>query len=230
MDITNKHSKTYQTIVEWISYFVLLLIIIGPTAWANDRLVGDGVDLFGTIWFYWWAKYSTLSGIDPSFTDIFFHPYGKDIFAHTGNNLLDAYLSIPFQIIFGFPRYYNLFVFTILLANCFAFRAMASVIISNQIGVWTATILWMVNPFVIGELTMGRPTQCIFVFAFLSIRSFVLLHREPNYRQALYLGVWTALQGWVYWYSGYFLSFVLLWLSFFYFKQGSAESNQKHLI
>jgi len=35
---------------------------------------------------------------------------GKDLFAHTGNNFLDAAISAPFQLAFGFPRYQPVFV------------------------------------------------------------------------------------------------------------------------
>ena len=72
----------YGVVLEWLSYALILLIFCWSTLFSNDRLLGDGVDLFGTIWFYWWVKYCLVNGIDPSFTDIFFHPYGKDIFAH----------------------------------------------------------------------------------------------------------------------------------------------------
>jgi hypothetical protein len=226
----NESTNRLNPIVEWGTYLFVLLLFFFPTLFSQERLAGEGVDLFGTVWFYWWVKYCLINGVDPSFTDIFFHPYGKDIFAHTGNNLLDAYISIPFQMLFGFPQYYNVFLFSLLAANCLAFRSMAKVIINCPLGVWTATILWMVNPFVIGELTMGRPTQCIFFFALLSIRSFWLLHKEPRFVHAFFLGFWTALQGWIYWYSGYFLAFLLLWLSFFKFRKGSSLSSTRTMI
>ena len=221
--------RSQVRVAEWSSYLLVLLVFGGSTLFSTDRLMGDGVDLFGTVWFYWWVKYCLYNGLDPSFTDIFFHPYGKDIFAHTGNNLLDAYLSIPFQLLFPFPTYFNVYVMVLLLCNCIAFRWMARIILPSPLLAWSATILWMVNPFVIGELTMGRPTQCIFFFAFLAIGTFWRLHRRPSAKLALLLGGWTALQGWIYWYSGYFLAFVLFWMSWFLFPKAANICTSKKL-
>ena len=210
--------------LEWISYLLIPLSFLFPAILGtDDLLVGEGVDLYGTIWFYWWVGYALKNGIDPSSTDMFFYPEGKDIFSHTGNNLIDAYLSIPFQEIFGFPHYYSVFLFFLLALNIIAFRVMAQKIIGNPLGVWVSTIFWSINPFIIGELSMGRPTQTMFFFAFLSIWSFWNLQEKMTRTWAIGLGVFVALQGWCYWYSGYFLCFVLLG----FFATTIQEARQK---
>ena len=201
------------SVLEWTSYFLILFLLLFPAILGTeDLLVGEGVDLYGTIWFYWWVGYALKNGLDTSATDMFFYPEGKDIFSHTGNNLLDAYLSIPFQELFGFPQYYSVFLFFILTLNVITFRLLAKSIIGSALGTWVATILWTINPFLIGELSMGRPTQTMFFFAFLAIWAFWRLQETMRMRWALALGFFVALQGWCYWYSGYFLAFVLLGL------------------
>lgn len=196
-------------LLEWASYLSILLVFFFPALWSQNLLVGEGVDLYGTVWFYWWVNYAFKMGIDPSVTDMFFYPEGKDIFSHTGNNLLDAYLSIPFQEVFGFPNYYPIFLLFLLGLNLLAFRVMAKRIIGSKLGAWVATVFWMVNPFVIGELSMGRPTQSMFFAAFLAIWAFWTLQERMTLGWAALLGVFVAVQGWCYWYSGYFLAFVL---------------------
>ena len=70
-----------------------------------DLVIGDGVDLFGTFWFYWFIGDCIEHLRDPSFTVLMFHPLGKEIFAHTGDNFVDAVAAQPFRLLFGFPRY-----------------------------------------------------------------------------------------------------------------------------
>ena len=82
-----------------------------------DLVIGDGVDLFGTFWFYWFIGDCIEHLRDPSFTDLMFHPLGKEIFAHTGNNFVDAVAAQPFRLLFGFPRYQPVFVGFLLLVN-----------------------------------------------------------------------------------------------------------------
>ena len=102
--------------IEPLSYVLVALGAVLP-AIVKGGVVGDGVDMYGTFWFYWWINHciSTLS--DPGFTDLMFHPMGKDIFAHTGNNFVDALVAQPFMVALGFPRYQPWFVAALLLGT-----------------------------------------------------------------------------------------------------------------
>ena len=103
----------------------LSIFMVAPALVVKNSLIGEGVDLYGTIWFYDWIYESIQMGRNPSHTDMFFYPYGKDIFGHTGNNFLDAVLAIPFMAVFGFPLYQPIFYACILLVNALAFRKLA---------------------------------------------------------------------------------------------------------
>ena len=87
----------------WLALTLLAVGAVAPAIASGPAYVGDGIDVFGTFWFYGWVSHCLESGANPAFTDWMFHPYGKDIFAHTGGNLVDAVASIPFQWVFGTP-------------------------------------------------------------------------------------------------------------------------------
>ena len=96
---------TRQRTIEWSVYALIAIVGVLPAVLAGQHVVGDGVDLYGTLWFFWWVRDCLEHLRSPGFTELFFYPLGKDIFAHTGNNFVDAYLSVPFQWIFGFPTW-----------------------------------------------------------------------------------------------------------------------------
>ena len=191
-------------------YVALALGAVLPALGRADVVPGDGVDMYGTIWFFWWIRKTVELGISPSFTDLFFYPYGKDIFAHTGNNFVDAYLSIPLQWLFGNPRYYAVWVFTVLVGNAAAFRVLARHVLRDRLPVVAATALFTVNPYVLFELTAGRPTQAMMWFVLLALWG--LLRAGRGWWVGPFLGVMVALAGWSYWFYGYFFAFAALWI------------------
>ena len=155
------------TRLRWIETLSYILLASGAVWFAINRPetgVGDGVDLYGTYWFYWWIKHCLVNGIDPGFTDLMFHPMGKDIFAHTGSNFVDAFFSIPFQMVFGYPDYQPWFILAVLLGNAFSFRYLMTGILKSPTAIWASTVLWLVNPYVLFELQTGRITQALLWF------------------------------------------------------------------
>lgn len=191
-------------------YAALALGTILPAIGSPTFVPGDGVDLYGTLWFYWWIADCVANLRDPSWTNLFFWPYGKDIFAHTGNNFVDAVLAAPLQAVFGNPAYYKWWVFVLCIGNALSFRVLARAEIADRWAAMWATALWMVNPYLVFELTCGRPTQA---FAwFVPIALWALLRVGRSWRMAVTCGVAFALVGWSYWFYAYFLGFVALWL------------------
>ncbi|HNH46567.1 MAG TPA: hypothetical protein PKY30_05995, partial [Myxococcota bacterium] len=86
---------------EWLIYGAIAFLGIMPALQHPGSVVGEGADAFGTWWFYDWIRRCVENGWNPSWTPDFYYPLGKGIFAHTGNNFVDAVLSVPFQWIFG---------------------------------------------------------------------------------------------------------------------------------
>ena len=180
-------------------------------AFAPGLVVGEGPDLPGSLWFTWWTGQTLSEGGGLDSTTLFFHPLGKDLFAHTGSNLLDALVAQPFVALFGFPDFQPWFVLAVLLANVWAFRALATHVLPGRGAVVAASVAWLLNPLVLYEITAGRITQGFLVFLPLALLHF--LRVGEGRRHAVLAGLFTALQGWTYWFSGYALAFALAWLA-----------------
>ncbi|MEC7984515.1 MAG: glycosyltransferase family 39 protein [Myxococcota bacterium] len=204
--------KFIETYFEHLCIVALTFLLVYPALFVKGTLIGEGVDLYGTIWFYEWIYDSIHNGTDPSHTTLFFHPFGKDIFGHTGNNFIDALMAAPFIAIFGFPRYQPIFYACLILLNGFAFRALGHQLFQTTPARLGSTLLFMLSPYCLGELILGRPTQCFMAFTVLSIYYFLKMNRDGGYKYAILSGVFAALQGWTYWFGGYFLGFALIWI------------------
>lgn len=183
-------------------------------------MIGDGVDLFGTFWFYWWIDHCVRTLSDPSFTDVMFHPLGKEIFAHTGNNFVDAILAWPVQAVLPYPFYQPIWVALILIGNGLSFRPLADDVVGkNTWASLAATLLWTINPFVLFECMAGRLTQALVWWVPLALLGFRKCGAFPaipvwhwrRIRWPVLAGGMAALSGWTYWFLGYFLALTLAW-------------------
>ena len=111
-DPTMTHSEA--SVPRWRRFLPPLLV--GLAAWVVAWPVIDGlsqnflgieqVDGYGTQWFYWvvgelWRSTGSLDLEDLQESSVVFFPYGKDIYSHTGSNLIDAFVAVPFRIIWG---------------------------------------------------------------------------------------------------------------------------------
>ena len=198
-------------VAELLVYLSVALYGVHRALLAPGHVVGEGPDLPGTLWFTWWTGEQLLGGGGFGRTTLFFHPLGKDVFAHTGSNVVDALLAQPFVVLFGFPDFQPVYVLAVLLANVLAFRALALHVLPSRGAAFAASLAWMLNPLVLFELTAGRLTQGFLVFLPLALLHFLRAHEGR--RHAVLAGVFTALQGYVYWFSGYALAFGLAWLA-----------------
>jgi len=205
-------AKTWRAL-EWAAYIFAAVLAIAPALQAN-HVVGDGVDMYGTIWFYWWIQQCIQTWTDPGFTDWFFFPLGKDIFAHTGNNFVDAVFAAPFYWVFGSPGYHRWFILCLLLANAASFRVFAKGMFTSQWAVFVSTLVWMLNPFVLFEITCGRSTQAFLPFMPLAFHFLIQLEKPAQgwriWGFPALAGLLVALQAWTYWFMGYFMMLVIL--------------------
>lgn len=195
---------------ELFLYLGIAFASVLPTLMVPGSTVGDGVDAFGTHWFYWWIRTCIEHFGDPSNTSLFFYPSGKDVFAHTGNNFVDAVFSVPFQWVFGHTLYSPLWTVALLVGNALTFRPLARYVLGDGFAAFAATVLWMINPFVLFELTAGRPTQAMCWFLPAAVLYFLKSAREPGWSNAVWLGIAVAMSAWTYWFTGYFLLFLLV--------------------
>ncbi len=205
--------------------FLGLACLATRAAWTPGHVVGAGVDLYGTLWFYWWQLECLADLRDPGFTDLIFYPLGKDIFAHTGNNLLDATASIPFQLMFGPMEYQKWFVLALLVANGLAFLPLAREVLGKTWGAFGASVAWMINPYTLFEIHCGRLTQAFLVFTPLAFLAMLRIQRGRHWRWGILLGLSVALQAWTYWFMGWFMAIGLLPLAIYGWSQVKDTRN-----
>ncbi len=187
----------------------LLGMVFGPTLGdLGARFLGaERVDAYGTHWFYWFVGRELSQGEGFGHTDLFFFPFGKDIYRHTGANVLDAIVAQPFYALLGPVRGYNAFVLAALIANglC-ALPLMGQFSESRAARIFGAT-LYALNPFLLFELLEGRPTQ---VFQpFLPLFFYHLLRFESaGWKHALWGALHLALTAFTYWFYAIFAGMI----------------------
>ncbi len=169
---------------------------------------GLGVDAAGTYWFYAWIKHSVLEGVSPFWTNRFFYPEGMDVVATTGFNFVDAYLSVPFQILFGFPHYLTPFLVVIFMGNALAIRALLRTVGCSRIAALAAGLVVALHPYIIFEVNNGRLTQALLWFWPLALRELHLMRQDRRWRRPVLAGLFIALQAWTYWFTAHFLILV----------------------
>lgn len=191
--------------LEWVFFGAVALALVAPGVQAGHAL-GRGVDLSGTLWFAWWLTEGLPAGASAAHTDLFFHPLGKDVFAHTGGHFLDLLLAAPFVRLFGTPGWLAPWCALVLLANAGALRALARHELEPG-PAFLAAVAFQLNPYVLYELGGGRPTQALLAFTPLAFLALLHLGGEGwrGTAWAVGLGLAVALQAWTYWFMGWFL-------------------------
>jgi hypothetical protein len=175
----------------------LIIVTAGPALlWPWRYFIGaPWVDGYGTQWFYWycWEVIAGRAGF--WHTDLLFFPWGKNVYLHTGGNLLDAVLAQPFRQLFGSVLGYNLWVLTLILGNFFGGTKLAQALSQPSTTQWLSGLFLAFNPYVLLELQQGRPTQATLLLPALAAAS----AWRGSFVQA---GLWVGLSGIQYWYYG----------------------------
>lgn len=196
----------WSTALAALCCLVLGLAVLGPGLRTLDsQFLGDEyVDHYGTQWFYWYTELQLRTGGGLDHTDLFFYPWGKDIFGHTGSNVLDGILAIPFRVLLGPVAGYNVFVLVGLLASAWAFYLLARDHIADRGARLMATGLFGLSPFILHDLSEGRPTQAILLPVVLFVRYLLRCGTREGWRDALLAGFWLAVSGYQYWFYAFF--------------------------
>jgi len=184
----------------------VLALVFGPgmSAWGTAYVGADDVDTWGTQWFYWVIGRRILEGEPVAHTGLLFHPWGKDVYLHTGGNVLDAALALPFRFLLGPQLGYNVFVLAVLLANGLGAAALCRELGAPRLGAGLLGAMVVVDPYTLGELEGGRPTQAVLIFVFLFWRDWLRLARGGSWGVALRAGLWLGLTGLCYWFYAIF--------------------------
>ncbi|HCH65525.1 MAG TPA: hypothetical protein DFR83_22165, partial [Deltaproteobacteria bacterium] len=156
--------------------------------WSHRFLGAHYVDGYGTQWFYWFVDRALKNGFSTGHTDLFFYPWGKDIFGHTGTNVLDAILCIPFRRAFGPVLGYNMFVFAGLLATAVAVWHLIRDHVDDPFAATVGMLLFSIAPYQMFELLQGRPTQAILLFPVLFIRHMIRVGERRSWTDPIIAG------------------------------------------
>ena len=185
---------------------VLIGVVLGPALpRLHTHFLGIAeVDHFGTQWFYWFTERGLLEGHSLLRTELFYHPWGKDVLVHTGANLLDALLAIPLRLLLGPVLGYNLFLILGLVFSGWAFFRLAQHFVDCRATVLTVSVLFALSPFMLYEAAEGRPTQAITGLIPLFLLQAWKAGDARGWRAPLLGGVLLALLGYQYWYYAVF--------------------------
>ncbi len=183
----------------WALGFVAVLVVLAPVLAAPaERALGlRYVDGFGTQWWFWFAGELVAGRASFFHTDLLFYPTGKDVFAHTGGNLLDAVLALPLRAVFGDIAGYNAWIAVIVATN-FAAGCRLGRVATGMSG-WPAGLALALNPYVLNEIAGGRPTQAWLALPALAMAG---VWGTTGVVEAVLTGVAVAASGWLYWYGG----------------------------
>ena len=205
----------------------MLGAVFGPTlSRLHTHFLGiEYVDHYGTQWFYWFVEQQVRTGESSDHTGLFFHPWGKDIYAHTGTNVLDAWLAVPFRILLGHVLGYNVFVLFMLGISGVAFYWLARECTEDRLAAGVAALLFGLSPFILFETGEGRPTQSILLFVVLFFLFTLRTARQPGWRNPVLAGIFLALSGYQYWYYAFFGGMVCLAHGLWHTARPLAESG-----
>lgn len=182
-----------------------MLVLAGFAAWEvgpvfRERLVGvGGVDHPGTLW-TWAAFADAVAAGDPGrlvHTPWFFHPWGQALYHHTGLNLVDAALALPFG---GSVAGLNLATLLVLVLN-----GVGGGMAARSLGAAPGAAAWAglalaLAPYPLYELVEGRPTQALVGVLPLAAAAWVRVARGEG--RVVVAGLLLALAGYGYWYYG----------------------------
>jgi hypothetical protein len=103
----------------WLVGALGLLLGVAGLLWAGRGAFWGSadVDFWGTQWFYWLLGRRVLAAEPFAHTDLIFHPWGKEVYLHTGGNVLDAFAALPFRYVLGPVVGYNAFLAAILVTS-----------------------------------------------------------------------------------------------------------------
>jgi hypothetical protein len=184
----------------------LAFALFGPSVpYLGKAFLGlEYVDHYGTQWFYWYVDREVAHLPDAGRTDLFFYPWGKDLYAHTGANILDAVAAVPFRRLFGPVLGYNLFVLAGIVGTAVAFLPLAARVGGDAFSRGVGALLLLSSPYVLFEALEGRPTQAILALLVFFLYALLRLATTQGVRWPLLAGLALALLGYQYWFYAVF--------------------------
>lgn len=208
-------SKSLETcppkpsLLYWIPAAIVSLICGLTAAWnailnINTHYIGSG-ELEGWLWRYWWFKElmtSLITQTDKNWRLIIYTYLCAGNYPETGNVFDFQTLSLMLEPIFGAPAYYNVKIVVILFLNGIAGYALAKYLTGRPIISMAAAVVLAFNPFVVFEITNGRPRHAILFSLPLFAMYLIDTYRTLSLKSALLAGFWLGISSAIYLYYG----------------------------
>lgn len=210
----------------------LLLAVFGPgfREWTEVFFGRQYVDAWGTQWFYWFVGYQIRHLAGFGWTDMFFYPWGKDIYLHTGGNVLDAIIAIPVRWVFGAIAGYNLWVVLVLLLNYLGMRSLAEQLGADRSAARMSAVLFAFNPYALNEINGGRPTQVVLSFLLLYVADLMKTGEGKGWWAPVRAGIWLALTALMYWFYAFFGGLAAIGIVAWRFLSPREGDTRAHMI
>ncbi len=113
------------------------------------RLIGRGDlrDLWQSYWNLWWVKTALLNlKANPFHTPYLYHPWGASLYFHT-LNILNGFLALPLQLLFGNTVAYNLLVVVSFTLGGYCTFLLASDHMEEKSAAFVAGMIFTFSPF-----------------------------------------------------------------------------------
>lgn len=141
-----------------LGYSLLALLFTYPLgAHLNSYVVGLEVDAEEYLWSFWWMRKAVLElGTNPYYTTWLYYPTGVSLYFFASSPL-HAFLSIPFQELFGLIVAYNLIGLLAFIFSAYTAYLLAYDISKHRLASIAAGALFAFAPTQIFHLEVGQP-------------------------------------------------------------------------
>ena len=141
-----------------LAYSLLTLLFTYPLAWhLSSYVVGLEVDAEEYMWSFWWMRKAVLElHANPYFTNWLYYPRGVSLYFFASNPL-HAFLSIPFQLLFGLIAAYNLMALLAFALSGYTMYLLAHEMTGSRRAAFVAGVLFAFAPTQVFHLEVGQP-------------------------------------------------------------------------
>ncbi len=182
----------------WLSFALLALLYTYPLVtdlahsipcdlwWSRQPQSERWSDQFQYLWSAWWLKKALLSGSNPFFCPLIYHPFGASLAYHTTAYAF-ALPTVPLQMILGLvPAFDIVFLLTLTFTAYNTYYAVRG-LVGGGLPAWLAGFIFAFNPAHLGR---GTSNMCVFSTLWLPIFIYVLFRagQQPR-RWGLWLGL-----------------------------------------
>jgi len=216
----------FKYAVVFAAYLVIifsfsLLLFQASSPLALGSTFDNGGDRNGTLWYQWFAKRCVFNLDFTSLhrTDFIAYPSGEFVTLNLGYPILPI-LSIPLQIAFDFPTYYNIFALILMAMNGLACFMLLKYMYKDILTAFIGGLFFCVNSYVFYNVNVGRIEQAAIFWFPLFILLLLKMKAEKNKIYSMSGALLLVLASLSYWYYGTFLLiFTFLFVLYFIFAE-----------